>query len=251
MEHINTILNRTVAGLPEPNKDKSEYLPAEDSEPGKSSADATPRGKGNETAKPIRTELRTEWQRRRFNLNALEPGVQTMVDACERWCRNVARNGLESRSIVLCGDFGCGKTECLAASARYVRDVRMAIWPEPWPMPLTVMSVSWAQVVRELTERDNPEFMDDLREANVLLLDDVGSEEDRYRSGSPTRILGDLLDDLHRKIRFVFITTNIAPEGWRERWDGRVEDRLLRLDAEIMNLWECGVESYASRKMRE
>ena len=112
------------------------------------------------------------------------------------------------------------------------------------------MSVQWAKLVKELTEKDNPEFGDDVLAADVVLFDDIGSEEDRYRTGAPTRILGDILDDLHRKKRFVFITTNIAPEGWKERWDGRVEDRLLRLDAEIIDLWACGTESYASWKMR-
>ncbi len=169
-----------------------------------------------------------------------------MVDACERWCRNVAANNHGGRCIILAGLFGCGKTHALDASARYVRDVRMAVWPEPWPRPLQFESVQWAKLVREVTENDNRDYADDVLAADVVFLDDIGSEEDRYKSGAPTRILGDFLGEMHRHRKFVFITTNIAPEGWAARWDGRVNDRLLRMDAEIVNLFDLKAQSYAA-----
>lgn len=174
-----------------------------------------------------------------------------MVDSCERWCRGVARNAKEGRCIILCGSFGCGKTASLDTSSRYVGDVRMAAWPDKWPHPLTEMSVQWAKVVRELTENENPEHGEDLLAADVVFLDDIGSEEDRFKSGAPTRILGDYLGEMHRQKRFVFITTNIAPDGWKARWDGRVEDRLLRMDADIVNMWDLRAESYASFKAKQ
>ena len=174
-----------------------------------------------------------------------------MVDACEQWCRNVAKNSREGRSLILCGPFGCGKTHSFNASRRYVGDVRMAVWPEFWVKPLNVMAARWGALVRELTENDNREFGDDLLASDVAMLDDIGSEEDRFKSGAPTRILGDLLGEMHEERRFMFLTTNIAPDGWKARWDGRVEDRLLRLDAKIVNLWPLGSESYASWKERQ
>lgn len=152
---------------------------------------------------------------------------------------------------MLSGPFGCGKTHALGASARYVRDVRMAIWPTPWPKPLQFMSVNWAYVIREIADSDNQEYGDDLLAADVIFIDDIGSEEDRFKSGAATRILGDFLGQMHRERKFIFITTNIAPWGWKERWDGRVEDRLLRIDAAIVNLWDCNAESYSSWKVKQ
>ena len=171
-----------------------------------------------------------------------------MVDACEFWCRNVAANGAELRGLVLAGPFGCGKTHALNASARYVRDVRLAegVWPGAWPHPLTVARVDWATLVREVADNDNREFMDDLIAADVCLLDDVGSEEDRFKSGAPVRILGDVLGALHDKRRFMLLTTNIGSDGWGARWDKRVEDRLNRMDAEIVDLCGDGAQSYAT-----
>ncbi len=181
-------------------------------------------------------------------MDATAKGVQQMVDACERWCRNVAANGDGRRNIIVTGPFGCGKTHVLNASARYLRDVRQSVWPAPlpWGHPPSVARVEWATLVREVTENDNREFADDVKSADVVLLDDVGSEEDRFKSGAPVRILGDLLGTLHDKRRFVFITMNIGPDGWRARWDGRVEDRLLRMDAEIVDMWGAGAESFAA-----
>jgi len=169
-----------------------------------------------------------------------------MVDECETWCRNLAACGRDGRAIVLTGPFGCGKTHAMRASSRYVRDVRMSIWPEPWAYPLTAMRVEWATVVREVCENDNRDYCDDLLAADVAFIDDIGCEEDRYKSGSPARVLGDVLGALHDKRRFVFLTTNIGPEGWASRWDGRVNDRLWRLNARIVDLWGDGAQSFAA-----
>lgn len=236
------ILPEVLARLPGQSKGVSESLKPPDLEPPKSSAVVN-----SKNCHP----LRTEWQRRRFNLNSAAPGVQAMVDACERWCRSVAKNSREGRAIVLSGPFGCGKTHALDSSTRYVRDIRMAVWPEPWPKPLQFMSVNWAYVIREIADNDNREYGDDLLASDVIFLDDIGSEEDRFKSGAATRILGDFLGQMHKDRKFIFITTNIAPWGWKERWDGRVEDRLLRIEADIVNLWDKNSESYSSWKAKQ
>ena len=147
--------------------------------------------------------------------------------------------------LILSGPFGCGKTRCLSAARRYVRDVRMSIWPEPWPHPPQYHSVNWADLVREVTELDNPEAKTDLVESDVMFVDDIGTEEDRFKTGAATRVLGDVLGRIHDELKFALITTNIAPDGWKARWDGRVEDRLLRMLADMPQLWDGGGISYA------
>lgn len=231
-----------LARSPAQSSGKSEFL---------RSTEENPSGRSNKKASdavPPSKPLRTAWQQRRFNMNSEAKGVQEMVDACQRWCRNVAARSQEKRCLIVTGPFGCGKTHALNASARFVRDVRMSVWPapKPWGHPPSVSRVEWGALIREVVENDNRAYADDLIASDVCLIDDVGSEEDRFKSGAPVRILGDVLGALHDKRRFVFITTNIGPDGWRARWDGRVEDRLHRMDAEIVDLWGVGAQSYAA-----
>jgi len=65
-----------------------------------------------------------------------------------------------------------------------------------------------------------------LEGACLLLLDDVGAEVDRYKSGEPTERLRALLDA--RAGHFTVISTNLPPAMWSIRYDARVEDRMLR-----------------------
>lgn len=175
-----------------------------------------------------------------------------MAHAVEYWSMNLARYGTEWRTLVLSGPFGCGKTHALSAARRYVRGVRMDLWPEPWPSPPQYYTCNWSDFVREQVQHTNEEMREDLLDSHIVFLDDIGSEEDTFKSGAPTRILGDILGRLHEKRRFVFITTNIAQEHWANRWDGRVEDRLLRMNATIVNLWRSDLraESYAVWKLK-
>lgn len=173
-----------------------------------------------------------------------------MADAVESWCMNLARNGKMGRTIVLAGPYGCAKTHCWRAAKKYVRDVRMSLWPEPrpWAHPPNFYACNWAEFVREVGEFHNEEMREDLLSADIVFADDVGSEEDRFKSGQANRILGDILGALHDKNKYVFLTMNVDATGWRDRWDGRVEDRLLRMNAEIVDLTDC--ESFATWKLR-
>lgn len=173
-----------------------------------------------------------------------------MADAVESWCKGFARHAQDGRVIVLAGPYGCGKSHCWRAAKKYVRDVRMEIWPapKPWNHPPSFYACNWADFVQEVGERQNHEMREDLFEADVVFADDVGSEEDRFRSGIPARLLGDVLGRLHDLRRYVFLTMNVEASGWRSRWDGRVEDRLLRMNASIVDLSDA--ESFATWQLR-
>lgn len=173
-----------------------------------------------------------------------------MADATEAWCARVRRNDRASLFMVVSGTFGCGKSHCLSAAARYVRAIYMDVWPTLWPKPIAVASIEFPRFVHEIVVNDNREHYEDVCEADAVFIDDIGAEEDRFRSGAPARVLGDLLGALERK--FVFIATNIEPNSWRTRWDGRVEDRLLRRNSTVCNLWssETPAESYAKWQLK-
>lgn len=168
-----------------------------------------------------------------------------MADRVEAWCGRVKANDRSSLSLVISGVFGCGKTQALRAARRYVRAIYMDVWPGKWPKPINLAFIEFPKFVHEIVVNDNQEHYEDVCSADVVFIDDIGAEEDRFRAGAPTRVLGDLLGALEK--RFTFITTNIAPDGWEKRWDGRVEDRLLRRNSVVCDLWrpEYATESFA------
>lgn len=232
MEQINEILPSILARLPEPSSDKLESQ--------------TPEWEPPKSSKPeAKLPLESKWQKKWLNMEAL-PGVQMAASAVEQWCGRVHRNKSSGRAVVLSGRFGCGKTRMLRAARRYVQAIYMDAWPAHWPHSINVQSVEFPRFCYEV-EKGNQDHFDDVAGADVAFIDDVGAEEDRFKSGAPTRILGDLLGQLES--RFTFITTNIDPAKWRERWDGRVEDRLLRRNSVVVNLWEVGAKSFAEAQI--
>lgn len=95
----------------------------------------------------------------------------------------------------------------------------------------------WPKVVDGFKEM-RYEIMDDLLEGDIIFLDDVGAEHDPSKNG-----VDKLCQIVNRRERkFSVITTNLAPEQWEDKWDGRVADRLLRASqivslAEIPSYW--------------
>lgn len=184
-------------------------------------------------------------------LDAAAPGAQCLANATEAWCRGVMTRQSANRVLLMTGPFGTGKSHCLKACVRFVREARQEIWPEPWPHPPSFQSCNWAVMVREVIENDNRDAWEDLLACDVVFLDDLGSEEDRFKSGGAVRVLGDTLGRIVDQKKFAVLTTNIEPDGWKARWDGRVHDRLMRMQANTVDLWGEGGESYAVWKARQ
>ena len=82
----------------------------------------------------------------------------------------------------------------------------------------------WPKLVEITDDAEYEDAARDLREADVVLLDDVGAETDRFKSGAPTSRLRRILSDLEN--RWVLITTNLMPDQFLGRWDARVASRL-------------------------
>lgn len=172
-----------------------------------------------------------------------------MSDATEAWCNRVRTNDRNSPLLILSGIFGCGKSHCLHAAHRYIGKIYMDVWPGAWNHGINYTCIDFPRFAWEIETNENLEHYDDVVAADVVFIDDIGAEEDRFKSDSATRILGDLLGALEKK--FVMIATNIAPSGWKARWDGRVEDRLLRRNSVVVNLWDTkhATVSYAKHQL--
>lgn len=174
-----------------------------------------------------------------------------MADCVENWCAAVRANDRTSPLLVLAGVFGCGKSEVLRRAHAFIKAIYMDVWPGAWSGPISTAFVEFPRFVEQVAEKKNDEYFEDVADADVAFIDDIGAEEDRFRSGIPARILGDLLGARERK--FTLLTTNVEPGSWSQRWDPRVDDRLIRRNAVTCNLYdpEHAAVSYAQWQLQQ
>jgi len=186
--------------------------------------------------------LKTPWQQRRLALAVTHPKVQEMADAAEELCRRWLVN--DPQLLVLVGNTGTGKTHTAKAVAKFARASSVvAFESKAWgerKVP-SVHYLSWPEAAGRFNEK-NLGDMEDAISADLLVLDDVGAEND------PFKICADKFCQIlsRREFKFTVLTTNIAPSAWAEQFDGRITDRLMR-NSKIVNL--TGVPSYAIAKL--
>lgn len=189
------------------------------------------------------TLLRNEWQVKWLNLDATFE-VQQAADAVQRFTGRFALRSNGHRHFVLAGDTGTGKTHMAGKVYRWASAMRVWLWSDQrtWAHPPRVELADWGKIVA-LESEEFRTWLGDLNSCDLLCLEDIGAEVDRFKTGEPAERLRELLNDF--KSNFLFITTNIMPEQWGEKWDKRIADRLMR-DSEIFALRET--ESYAARR---
>ena len=87
------------------------------------------------------------------------------------------------------------------------------------------MSYTWSRVVQlERFQWDDIEVA--TQRARMVLIDDVGSETDRFRTGEPAERLRVILDLCAGK--WLLITTNVPKAKFADVFDVRVQSRLER-----------------------
>lgn len=183
---------------------------------------------------------RTKWQQKWLCLDPVKPSIQTLADAAEKFCGRWMVNDTRQSLLVIVGKFGSGKTHtakaifkfCLAASMK-------AFETEKWgkhKLPNAIF-ISWPEAASAFAEKQYG-IIEDAFEHDLVIIDDIGAEND------PWQICADKLCQIlsRREIKFTVITTNIDPEKWIDRFDGRINDRLLR-NSVVVNIGD--VESYA------
>jgi DNA replication protein DnaC len=145
----------------------------------------------------------------------------------EAWTRAAATNRRDRGTfLVLAGPAGVGKTHCCRRVARFLRDYAIDFWmANLWPTSrVPAVQFSVFSRVAGLERREWEDWLQDATEAAWIILDDVGSETDRYRTGEPAERLRRVLD-LARS-RFVLISTNVPSSAWKDSFDARAADRL-------------------------
>jgi hypothetical protein len=130
-------------------------------------------------------------------------------------------------SLVLSGPVGVGKTAALSVVfSQQLADKGLAgLW------------IEWFQFILEVQKGYNPEVGDSAQKieaaqrAELLLLDDVGSEN--LRNGKETddrnRLLWLILEYRHREQLPTLMTTNLDERGLRSQWWNRTIDRMMEM----------------------
>lgn len=162
-----------------------------------------------------------------MGLEVTHPEIQQMANTVERWLAQFVKAERKTeKMLIVAGPTGTGKTHVARNIKRLAGRLAFPIWESgQWSHPPRVQLFEWARVVF-MEYRNFTEWMEEVEEADMLFLEDVGAEVDRFKSAEPTERLREVLNLFENK--WLFITTNLMPEQWPIKWDDRVSDRLFR-----------------------
>lgn len=141
--------------------------------------------------------------------------------------------------MILAGETGVSKTHTLKRIMALFRSWGMSIWMRGWGHCPSIQFIEWSSIATQ-DSKDHDFLFEDACECDILLLDDLGSEIDKFKSNEPIERLRFLLGRREKKI--TAITTNVPVSMWPQKWDQRVNDRLFRGNSTVVDLF--GVPSY-------
>lgn len=166
--------------------------------------------------------------------------VASLALLAEQYAKRVASNDRTGpRLLVLGGKNGTGKTHVARAIHHYFNavaiDCRFKGYWRGAEIPHS-MFCEWTELA-ECEPGKPSSAWDAATGADLLVLDDVGADVDRYKSGLPVANLSRMLNARER--RWTIATMNHPPSAWADRFDKRVADRLHR-HAAIIEIKESG-----------
>lgn len=157
-------------------------------------------------------------------MDETHPGARQLAAAGEWYVRAISNNDT-SRGKEFCfsGSTGCGKTHAARAIYRFVQawgpDIllkhRAPHWASMW--------VDWPNVAELDDEDDFKDIRQQVADATFIVLDDIGSESDRFKNGVPASRLRRILSEIERK--WVVVTTNLSLDELLRTYDARTADR--------------------------
>lgn len=187
------------------------------------------------------TECQTQWQKKWIKLDCHDLRLQEMATKAEKFCGRWFRFNPNPSLLVLAGEPNSGKTHVARRIATWAQSAAIKAFEDgagkTWKRLPSVVYLRWPEVVEAFRDNLNGS-MEDMINAGLLVLDDVGAEYDPTQNA--TNKLCQILS--RREKEFTVITTNINPVNWSESFDARICDRFLR-NSEVVDLF--GVQSYA------
>ena len=166
------------------------------------------------------------WRKTVLMLDEEHEGVTALARWAEcfaKWCAlGDRRNG---HQLVIHGPAGTGKSHAVRRVAAYIRDnaIDLALMNRSASMPVVYMR-DWATLMALNDEDQFAAATADIADATLVVIDDIGAETDRYKTGLPADRLRRVLEACRNK--WLLLTTNVSRPDWVAVFDARVEDRL-------------------------
>jgi DNA replication protein DnaC len=151
------------------------------------------------------------------------PRIKSLSIFGEWFVRSFSNNDRRRGTCaIVSGDPGTGKTHIARRIYKFAQswNVFLADVFKRCPQPFWV---DWS----EIAEGDNEVFdntLYELQRSQLVILDDLGSESDRFKNGIPTSRLRRVLTTLESS--WVFATTNLSQAELLDSYDARIADRL-------------------------
>lgn len=241
---IKTAVSEAMASLPQPtNAEPSLQEPTKPNDKPKSPQGVT--GSWSSLESCLSEDDSPEFRRQFIGLDETRHAkAAALARWTERWIKAAATNAKPSRWVVFCGKAGSGKSHALRAAHAFLRAHGGALWPRWWKAgPPGVRMATWSKVV-SVGPGHWADFEEEVHAARFVLLDDVGSETDRFKSGEPAERLRLVLDLCRTK--WLLISTNLTRETFAKAFDSRIQSRLEQANVLEMS----GVPDYRP-KLRE
>ena len=140
----------------------------------------------------------------------------------EDYCLHIEENVKAGRGIWICGEPGCGKTSMLALAAR--RGINRRLRME--------YVSSGGKILDALTSRTGQDKLQDLGDAQLLLVDDI----ERVHSREPWMVgrLDEWIGDVYQRRQAMVIASNVTMERFGEHPElARAADRLREMVTEL------------------
>jgi hypothetical protein len=186
-------------------------------------------GKPAYNPNPLPLESDDHWRKWVIGLDEEHhPKIRTLAQWGEWFIRRSFNNRRDKGTwLVLQGLPGCGKTHVARRVRRFLADYAFDAWQASWSasrgIPVVVFR-EWPKLAEIKDESHFDDAIQDVLEADIVILDDLGAETDRFKSGSPASRARSVLSALER--RWVLITTNLPKTKLSEMYNDRVADRL-------------------------
>ncbi len=155
------------------------------------------------------------------------PKVQEMAIAAEWYVRALSVKDLSrGRGIVFSGAPGCGKTKAARGIYKFARSFGADIIESHKISHWATLWIDWPNVAESDDEDDFKDARQQLEQATFVVLDDVGSETDRFKTGLPTSRFRRVLSIIEQAKIWTVITSNLDKTKLLERYDARNSDRI-------------------------
>lgn len=136
-----------------------------------------------------------------------------------------ANDRTKGQQIVIAGTPGSGKTHALKRVKRWFESHKIDMYVTGhWSSPPTPLFIDWGRLMEQREDWPWEDALAESAAAGVVLIDDVGSEVDKFKSGQNTSRLRQMLSACEKK--WLLLTTNVTREDWTKVYDERVADRL-------------------------